>query len=149
MRSLQQSNISRSGVAKRWKRNVVVAGGETETARMEVSRPPIRETHKRPVLTKLNGFEIESYLFLDFDHIATKSIFSVTPRPTRLTRPSRARASAILSRKARSSLVCGLSISSPATNVSASLTPPSLLGTSALELRDVPRVLTPSLLEAL
>lgn len=49
-----------------------------------------------------------------------KSCLSLTPSPTRLTRPSLARASAILSRNNRSSLLGDVS-SSPETSVSASL----------------------------
>lgn len=44
--------------------------------------------------------------------MAIKSSLSSTPRPTRLTRPKRARASAILSRKALCSLVIVISLSS-------------------------------------
>ena len=72
------------------------------------------------------------YLRFDLVHMARKSAFSFTPSPTRLTRPRRANASAILSMNARSSLVVGPSESSPPIRVLASLEAPSELRTSTL-----------------
>lgn len=52
------------------------------------------------------------YFLFVLVHIAMKSFLSSTPKPTRLTRPNRARASAILSRNALSSFVALTSLPS-------------------------------------
>ena len=74
----------------------------------------------RAMHTRLNRIVLLYLLLFVFVHMAMNCCLSLTPRPTRFTRPSLASASAILSRNCRSSFVRDPSFSSP-TRVSASL----------------------------